>query len=98
MQLDLPDFVDKMARASAAAEYTDLVTYIMLLIIRDDKRRLEEAARAAAARHRADLSRLGGPLAIRAGRTPTARAARPPARFLKYTSFRPVQHTGRAHR
>ena len=49
MQLDLLEVVEEMARAGAAAEYTDLATYINLLIIRDDKRRREEAARAAAA-------------------------------------------------
>jgi hypothetical protein len=50
MQLDVPEFVEEMARAGAAAEYTDLATYISLLVVRDDKRRLEDAARAAAAR------------------------------------------------
>jgi hypothetical protein len=50
MQIDLLGVVEDMARAGAAAEYTDLATYINLLIIRDDKRRREEAARAAAAR------------------------------------------------
>jgi hypothetical protein len=50
MNLELPEFVEDMARAGAAAEYTDLATYIMLLIIRDDERRLANAARAAADR------------------------------------------------
>jgi hypothetical protein len=48
MTFDLPEFVEEMARAGAAAEHTDLATYIMLLIIRDEERRLADAARAAA--------------------------------------------------
>ncbi len=50
MTFDLPEFVEEMARAGAAAEHTDLATYVALLIIRDDERRLAEAARAAADR------------------------------------------------
>jgi hypothetical protein len=46
MQIEMLEVVEEMARAGAAAEYTDLTTYINLLIIRDDKRRREEAARA----------------------------------------------------
>jgi hypothetical protein len=50
MTFDLPEFLEEMAREGAAAEYTDLATYIMLLIIRDDERRRSDAARAAAER------------------------------------------------
>jgi hypothetical protein len=50
MTFDLPEFVEEMAREGAAAEYTDLATYIALLIIRDDERRRSDAARAAAER------------------------------------------------
>jgi hypothetical protein len=48
MTLDLPEFVEELARAGAAAEYTDLTSYVALLIIRDDERRRAEAAQAAA--------------------------------------------------
>ena len=50
MTFDLPQFVEELAREGAAADYTDLATYISLLIIRDDERRRAAAARAAAAR------------------------------------------------
>jgi hypothetical protein len=48
MTFDLPEFVEEMARAGAAAEHTDLATYVTLLIIHDDERRRSDAARAAA--------------------------------------------------
>jgi hypothetical protein len=48
MDLDLPDFVEELARAGAAAEFTDLTTYVALLIIRDDERRRANAVQAAA--------------------------------------------------
>jgi hypothetical protein len=47
---DLPQFVEVLAREGAAAEYTDLATYISLLIIQDDERRRADVARAAADR------------------------------------------------
>jgi hypothetical protein len=50
MTLDLLEVVEEMAREGTAAEYTDLATYVSLLIIRDDERRRSDAARAAAER------------------------------------------------
>jgi hypothetical protein len=50
MTLNLPEFVEEAARAGAAAECTDLATYILPLIIPDEERRLAAAgARAEAA-------------------------------------------------
>jgi len=48
MTYDLPEYVVEVARAGAAAEHTDLATYVTLLIIHDDERRRSDAARAAA--------------------------------------------------